>query len=146
MSTSTFVHEIKGKDTNLFWKFDKVKFLSSECKEIVYFSSVESRRSREILRTEQTGDEKPSGRERDALQQGARRHVARFGRGAASIRAGALISWSPRPNILERSVETEFYSFMGTTSQRACPRVIWLGLADHPLPSSAANRNYSANN
>ena len=34
----------------------------------------------------------------------------------ASIRAGTLISWSPRPNILERSVETEFYSFMGTTS------------------------------
>ena len=40
------------------------------------------------------------------------------------IRAGALISWSPRPNILERSVETEFYSFMGTTSQRTCPHVI----------------------
>ena len=34
------------------------------------------------------------------------------------IRAGAHVSWSPRPNILERSVETEFYSFMGTIPQR----------------------------
>ena len=33
------------------------------------------------------------------------------------IRAGALVSWSPRPNILKRSVETECYSFMGIASQ-----------------------------
>ena len=45
-----------------------------------------------------------------------RRHLVRFGRAAASIRAGALLSWSPRPNKVERSVETEFYSLMRIVS------------------------------
>ena len=35
------------------------------------------------------------------------------------IRAGALISWSPRPNILERSVETEFL-FLHGNNLTAC--------------------------
>ena len=43
-------------------------------------------------------------------KQGARRCVSQFERPHAQIRAGALISWSTRPYMLERSVETEFYS------------------------------------
>lgn len=56
-------------------------------------------------------------REKGTGKQGVRRHVTgretasyQIRAGARIIRAGALISWSTRPDMLERSVETEFYS------------------------------------
>ena len=50
------------------------------------------------------------GLEKGTGKQGERYWVARFHRPPLQIRAGALISWSIRPYILERSVATEFYS------------------------------------
>ena len=49
-------------------------------------------------------------RGKDTGSQGKRRHFGRCGRPPALIRAGALISWSARPDISERSAETGFYS------------------------------------
>ena len=57
-----------------------------------------------------TGEKVRANRERDGMLQGARRYVSQFERSPAQIRAGALMSWSTRPDMLERSVETEFYS------------------------------------
>ena len=56
------------------------------------------------------GEKVRANRERDGVQQEERYYVSRRHRPPASIRAGALISWSTRPDMLERSVETEFYS------------------------------------
>ena len=58
------------------------------------------------------GEKVRTNREREASKQGERYGVTRFGRLAASIRAGALISWSARPFILGRSAETEFYTLV----------------------------------
>ena len=49
------------------------------------------------------GKNMPASRENYALKQGEKRHVARFGRAPAYIRAAALIYWSARPDMYDRS-------------------------------------------
>ena len=56
----------------------------------------------------QAGGIMPYYRENYAFKQGELRHLARFGRPPAYIRAGALICWSGRPDMYGRAVETDF--------------------------------------
>ena len=78
----------------------------------------------------------PYSRENYALKQGEKRHVARFGRPPAYIRAAALIYWSARPDMYDRSVESNFISYQ-PSQHNVCERGRRPSpaLQDPPLPS-----------